>query len=211
MAIMPIADGNSLSQSRYWNLRLALVMNRAMEDQFVLQSERLVLRRPRLSDFDRLAAMWAQPSVVTHFGGKPFNREDSWSRLLRYVGHWELMGYGMWTATLRGDDLHMGDVGFLHGERTDVPAFGCPEAGWSFHPEAQGQGLGSEAVALILEWADAQAASGADPRFARTVAMINPANAASIAVARRCGYAIFGEATYRAEPVGLWQRFRTPS
>lgn len=203
---MPRADSNYLSQSGYWNLGPALVMNRRMEDLFVLQSDRLVLRRPRLSDFDRLAAMWAQPSVVTHFGGKPFNREDSWSRLLRYVGHWEVLGYGMWTATLRGDDLHMGDVGFLHGERTGVPAFGCPEAGWSFHPEAQGQGLGSEAVACILAWADAQAASGADPRFARTVAMINPANAASIAVARRCGYAIFGESRYHDHLVGLWER-----
>jgi RimJ/RimL family protein N-acetyltransferase len=179
----------------------------AMNDPVILHSERLSLRRPRLGDLDRLAAMWAHPVVVTHFGGKPFDREDSWNRLLRYVGHWDVLGYGMWTVTRTGEDVHMGDVGFLHGERTGVEPFGCPEAAWAFHPAAQGQGYASEAVARVLEWADEQAASGADPRFARTVAMIHPANAASIAVARRCGFSIFGETLYKAQTLGLWERF----
>jgi len=177
-----------------------------METDVILQTERLSMRRPRLADLDRLAAMWAHPAVVTHFGGKPFDREDSWNRLLRYVGHWDLMGYGMWTVTRRDEDAHMGEVGFLHGERSGVAPFGCPEAAWAFHPGAQGQGYASEAVARVLEWADEQAASGADPRLARTVAMIHPANAASIAVARRCGFTIYGEADYKGQTLRLWER-----
>lgn len=178
-------------------------MLRRMTDIPTLQSDRLVLRPHRLDDFERLAAMWANSQVVTWFGGKPFEREDSWNRLLRYAGHWALMGYGMWAVTLKGQDLHVGDVGFLHGERTGVPPFGCPETGWTFHPEAQGQGYASEAVATILAWGDT--------RFARTVAMIHPGNAPSIAVARRNGFSIFGESTYRNQPTGLWERIRTTS
>lgn len=174
-----------------------------MADLPVLTTERLLLRPHRLDDFERLFEMWSHPVVVTHFGGKPFNREDSWNRLLRYVGHWQLLGYGMWAVTLPGEDVHLGDVGFLQAERTGVEAFGCPEAAWSFHPEAQGQGYASEAVAGALDWADT--------RFDRTVAMINPSNAASIAVARRSGFGIYGEAAYMGHPVGLWQRIRTPS
>lgn len=181
----------------------------AMNDPVILHSERLTLRRPRLDDLDRLAAMWAHPVVVTHFGGKPFDREDSWNRLLRYVGHWDVLGYGMWTVTRQGEDVHIGDVGFLHGERSGVPPFGCPEAAWAFHPGAQGQGYASEAVARVLEWADEQA--DADARFARTVAMIHPANAASIGVARRCGFTIFGESLYKGQTLGLWERIRTKS
>lgn len=172
----------------------------AMNDPPILRSERLVLRPHRLADFERLANMWSHPAVVTYFGGKPFDREDSWNRLLRYVGHWQMMGYGMWAVTLTGDDEHIGDVGFLHGERTGVPPFGCPEAAWSFHPDAQGQGYASEAVACALAWGDS--------RFDRTVAMIHPANAASIVVARRCGFGIYGEARYKEHPVGLWERAR---
>ncbi|OYX76233.1 MAG: hypothetical protein B7Y82_13550 [Sphingomonadales bacterium 32-65-25] len=175
----------------------------AMTERPVLSSERLLLRPHRLADFDRLVSLWSHPVVVTHFGGKPFNREDSWNRLLRYAGHWQVMGYGMWAVTRPGEDIHLGDVGFLHAERTGVEPFGCPEAAWAFHPEAQGQGYASEAVACALEWADT--------RFDRTVAMINPANATSISVARRCGFSIFGEATYKAEPVGLWERLRSSS
>jgi RimJ/RimL family protein N-acetyltransferase len=176
-----------------------------MGSAVILHSSRLTLRPHRLEDFERVAQMWANPAVVTHFGGKPFSREDSWNRLLRYVGHWQLLGYGLWAVTLAGDAQHIGDVGFLHGERTGVPPFGCPEAAWSFHPEAQGQGFASEAVQCALDWADAAGPDG-QPRFARTVAMINPANAASIAVARRCSFSKFGDATYREEPVGLWER-----
>lgn len=175
----------------------------AMTERPVLTSERLLLRPHRLADFERLVSLWSHPVVVTHFGGKPFNREDSWNRLLRYAGHWQLMGYGMWAVTRPGEDIHLGDVGFLHAERTGVEPFGCPEAAWAFHPEAQGQGYASEAVACALDWADT--------RFDRTVAMINPANATSISVARRCGFSIFGEATYKAEPVGLWERLRSSS
>jgi RimJ/RimL family protein N-acetyltransferase len=206
MAIMPSHPGNSLSQSGYWKPAKRMPMIRPMAQTPTLTSDRLQLRRPRLDDFERLATMWSHPVVVTHFGGKPFNREDSWNRLLRYVGHWELMGYGLWTVVRLGEDEHIGDVGFLQGERTGVPDFGCPEAAWSFHPEAQGQGYASEAVACALTWADAQAQSGADPRFARTAAMIHPANAASIAVARRCGFSRYAEAEYRGEMLGLWQR-----
>lgn len=174
----------------------------AMADGPTLRTERLLLRPHRLDDFERVARMWAHPAVVTYFGGKPFNREDSWNRLLRYAGHWQLLGFGMWAVVRPEDDVHIGDVGLLEGERTGVPAFGSPEAAWSFHPEAQGQGLASEAVAAVLGWADA--------RFDRTVAMIHPGNAASIAVARRCGFSIYGEASYREHPVGLWERFRSP-
>ncbi len=184
-------------------------MIRYMTEAPILATDRLRLRAPRLDDFERLTVMWSHPVVVTHFGGKPFSREDSWNRLLRYVGHWQLMGYGMWTVVRAGEDEHIGDVGFLHGERTGVPDFGCPEAGWSFHPEAQGQGYASDAVACVLAWADARAAEG-DARFARTAAMISPANAASIVVARRCGFRIYGDAVYRETPVGLWARSAVP-
>lgn len=184
---------------------MGLAMLLAMTDPVILRSDRLLLRPHRLDDFERLAQMWANPAVVTHFGGKPFSREDSWNRLLRYAGHWQLKGFGIWAVVRPDEDVHIGDVGFLHGERSGVPAFGCPEAAWSFHPEAQGQGLASEAVQCVLDWADAAGPDGT-PRLPRTVAMINPANAASIAVARRCGFGKFGDALHREEPVGLWER-----
>lgn len=162
----------------------------------VLITDRLVLRPHRRDDFEAIAAMWGHAQVVTHFGGKPFNREESWQRLLRYAGSWALLGYGLWAVTRKGDDRLIGDVGFLEGERTGVP-LDAPESAWCFHPDVQGRGLASEAVQAALGW-------GAG-RFARTIALINNANLPSIAVAHRCGFARYADATYRDAAMGLWE------
>ncbi len=57
-----------------------------------LITERLILDAHRLEDFDDLAAMWADPAVVRYIGSTPRDKEDSWGRLLRYIGHWKLLG-----------------------------------------------------------------------------------------------------------------------
>ncbi|VTR17100.1 Uncharacterised protein [Serratia fonticola] len=63
-----------------------------------LITERLILDAHRLEDFDDLAAMWADPAVVRYIGSTPRDKEDSWGRLLRYIGHWKLLGYGYWAV-----------------------------------------------------------------------------------------------------------------
>jgi RimJ/RimL family protein N-acetyltransferase len=60
----------------------------------VIETQRLILRGHRLEDFDALAAMWADPHVARFIGGKPATQEESWARLLRYAGHWRLLGFG---------------------------------------------------------------------------------------------------------------------
>ena len=57
-----------------------------------LETPRLALRAHRRDDFAACAAMWADPEVVRHIGGRTFSAEESWSRLLRYGGLWTLLG-----------------------------------------------------------------------------------------------------------------------
>ena len=52
----------------------------------VLETERLRLRGHRLDDFAAYAAMWADPAVTQHIGGKPIPEEESWTRFLRQAG-----------------------------------------------------------------------------------------------------------------------------
>ena len=61
----------------------------------VLETPRLLLRPHTLDDFPATFAMWSDPEVVRFIGGRPFTREEAWARLLRYVGHWTMLGYGM--------------------------------------------------------------------------------------------------------------------
>jgi RimJ/RimL family protein N-acetyltransferase len=150
--------------------------------------------------------MWAEPSVVRHIGGKPSTREDSWSRLSRYAGHWQLMDFGYWAVREKQSGRFVGDVGLSEFRRDLTPSLeGTPEAGWVLAPWAQGQGFATEAIRAALAWQERKFATS------RTVCMIAPENSASIRVAQKAGYREFAHTLYKNEAVILFERLRRES
>ena len=165
-----------------------------------LITERLTLTPVDVADHDDLRGLWADPAFVRHIFPEPLTGEDVWFRLLRDIGHWEALGHGNWTVRLRDNGDYVGSVGVLDFHRDLEPPFDAPELGWGVHPRFQGQGLAFEALSAALAWCD-------DTLNApRTVCMISPDNAPSIALARRAGYAPYIETTYKGEPVVLFER-----
>ena len=81
---------------------------------------RLILRPYATTDFEESAAMWGNPDVVRFIGGQPATREASWSRTLRYIGHWTAFGYGMW-AVRDHENRFCGDVGICDFQRDIDP------------------------------------------------------------------------------------------
>lgn len=173
-----------------------------MTTAHTITTDRLVMTPHLLADFPDLVAMWGDPRVVRFLGGAPHSPEDVWARLLRYAGSWALLGFGFWAVRARDGGAFIGDVGFLEGRRTGVEGLhGDPEIGWSLKVAAQGQGFAGEAVQAALGWGTREFAG----RFRRTVAMISPDNAASVAVAARAGFRHFAVARYKDAPTGLWE------
>jgi RimJ/RimL family protein N-acetyltransferase len=173
-----------------------------MIDDRIITTDRLVMTPPGRADFPDMVRLWSDPQVVRFLGGTPHSEEDVWARLLRYAGSWALLGFGFWTVRLRDGGGYIGDIGYLEGRRAGVDGFqGDPEIGWSLHVAAQGKGYATEAARGALAWG----ATHFDGRFNRTVAMINPDNAASVAVAARCGFRHFSVARYKDAPTGLWE------
>jgi len=169
----------------------------------VIETLRLRLRPQCADDFSASFRMWSSPDVVRHITGKPSTRQESWSRLLRNIGHWKLLGYGYWLVEERTTGLFVGEIGFADFKREIEPNLdGLPESGWVLTPEAHGKGYATEAVGAALAWAD-----GSLPAPC-TVCMIAPQNEASINVARKCGYEDWTTATVNAEPVILFRRAR---
>ncbi len=167
----------------------------------LVESERLTLRGHRIDDFDDCFAMWSDANVTHFIGGRPSTREETWGRLLRYIGHWQAMGYGYWIVEERSSGRFVGEVGFADMKREITPSLdGMPEIGWALVPAAQGQGLASEAVKAALAWGDANFGGR------KTACMIDPDNAPSIRVAEKCGYREFARTTYRGLPSILFQR-----
>ena len=167
----------------------------------VLETARLRLRRHEVPDFAPCAAMWADAGVTRYIGGRPFTAEEVWARLLRYVGHWELLGYGYWAVEEKSTGQFAGDIGFADFQRDLQPSIeGFPEIGWVLATAAQGKGFATEAVRAVVEWGDR--------RFAktRTVCLIHPDNAASLRVAEKCGYREWERTTYKDHPTILLTR-----
>jgi len=165
-----------------------------------LESARLILRAHRVEDLDGVLAMWSDPAVVKHITGTPSTREECWARILRYGGLWPLTGYGYWAVVEKQSGRFAGDVGLADFRRDLDPAQSiAPEAGWVIAPFAQGKGYATEAMQAVLAWADANLGR-------HTYCMLDPANAASLRVAEKCGYRPFAQVAYKTWSTGLYRR-----
>jgi RimJ/RimL family protein N-acetyltransferase len=170
----------------------------------VIETARLRLRPHRPADLDAMAALWSDPAVTRHIAPAPFDREAVWARLLRYAGHWSLMGYGFLAVEERASGRYAGEVGVAEFERGIEPRLDAPEAGWVMAPWCHGRGYATEALAAILAWTDQ--ARG----FPSILCIIAPANAASIAVARKAGFVPEGDGATATAARSIFRRL-TPS
>ena len=166
----------------------------------MLDTARLHLRPHHLSDLDALAAIYGNAAVMRFIGGQSISREELWNRLLRYHGHWALLGYGLWAIEERATGRLIGNAGFADFHRGLGEDFDpAPEAAWVLAADANGRGYAAEAMTAALAWLDARGEG-------RSGCIINPANAASLRLAVRLGYRVFAERTYRAAPILLHER-----
>ena len=170
----------------------------------ILETERLKLRGHRLHDFTHCAAMWADPTVTRHIGGKPLTEEESWTKFLRYAGHWSLLGFGYWLVEEKQTGNFLGEIGFADYKRDLQPSLkGIPEIGWVLASQSHGRGYATEAVRAAVAWGDAHLPS------ARTACIIDPENLPSIRVAVKCGYRELQLATYKGQPTMMFVRDRS--
>lgn len=165
-----------------------------------LETERLVLRHFTLDDFPDLAACWADPEMVKFIGGgQPQGPEMTWGRLLRYIGHWQALGYGYWGVFEKDNGRHIGAFGFQNAYRELTPALEFPEAGWTLIPSVHGKGYATEALAAILHWADCE--------FTTPVCcIVDNDNLRSIHLAERFGFQFQHNVDYHGKQIKMFIR-----
>lgn len=165
----------------------------------MIETERLTLRIPTLADFAESAAMCADPEVTRYLAAQPFTEEEVWARLHRHVGHWTLLGVGLWV--LRDKAGHfVGELGFLDYRRTVEPKLDAPEMGWVLAANAHGKGYATEAARAAIAWGERHFGHG------RFVAMIDPDNAPSLRVADKLGFREERRTTYKGEATVILRR-----
>lgn len=143
-----------------------------------LETPRLILRGWRPDDFPPYAAMLADGDTTRFITaqGHALSEAEAWNETVWLVGHWQLLGYGMFVVEERSTGAFLGRVGPL--QPPWWPGF---EIAWSLAPAARGRGYATEAARATVDW------SFANFPLDRIVSVIDPRNVPSQRVAERLG------------------------
>lgn len=145
-----------------------------------LATDRLILRSPRVTDFDAYAEIACTDRG--RFLGGPMSREAAWADFASMTGGWLLHGHGLWTIGAADGVPGFVLLGFEPGDAE-------PELGFMLRAAAEGRGIAFEA-------AQAARAHAFDTLgWHSVVSYIDPENARAIALARRLGAVPDGEIT----------------
>jgi RimJ/RimL family protein N-acetyltransferase len=172
-----------------------------------LVTDRLLLRPSRDDDAGFLLDLHARPEVQRWIGTGEVQADPAQAsaRAARYAAYAHPVR-GIWAITERDGGALLGTL-LLKGlpastapvpdddpAPRDAPPEGETEIGWHLHPDAWGRGVATEAARRVL-------AHAADGGLTRVLAVTNPANAPSQAVARGIGMRGLGRtrAYYDAE------------
>ena len=162
----------------------------------VLETERLRLRQPALSDFPDYAAFFASARAIHERG--PMDERGAWREFCAALACWSLRGFGSWSVTERDGGAYLGEVGLF--QPVEYPE---PEIGWMVVPRAEGRGIAFEAARAVRRWAYGTLGLGT------LVSYIDPANTRSIRLAERLG-AVLDRAAPGINPGDLVYRHPVP-
>lgn len=166
-----------------------------------LETERLILRPHTVHDFEPCFKMWSDPIVTRYIGGKPSSKQETWFRVMRYLGHWSLLGFGYWAVHEKQSGQFIGELGFADFKREISPSLqGVPELGWALLPGFHGKGYATEALKKVIQWTDEKY------QWEKTVCIISPENKVSIRVAEKCGFVKKQETKLQDQLIFIFER-----
>jgi len=165
-----------------------------------LETDRLILRAWRRSDIEPFIAMMAEPDVARFLSTAqaPMDRTDAWRTLSMILGHWALLGFGLFAVEEKASSAFVGRIG---GWRPEGRA--APELGWGLARAAWGKGYALEAARAAGSWL--LYAQGA-PELA---SFIHVDNFGSQKLAARLGMAPGAETLHAGMPHQIWRVDRT--
>src|SRR5438105_56600 len=153
-----------------------------------LETERLMLRLPRLDDAGGVLEVLSDLETMRFLGGvdpelDPVRVVQGW------LERWDANGFGHFSVVRRDDGRFLGRVGIIVWDTrdwrnttlADAGEHAQPEIGWAFAREHWGRGYATEAARAVRDWARSDAGIG------RLISLIHPDNAASRRVAERLG------------------------
>jgi RimJ/RimL family protein N-acetyltransferase len=171
-----------------------------MSDGPVIETERLVLRPPRLEDLDAWADFAADEEAARFIGGAQ-GRSGAWRSLCAMAGSWALEGFAMFSVVEKASGRWIGRLG--PWRPAEWPG---DEVGWGVIREVWGRGYAVEGAKAAIDWVFDTLG------WDEVIHCIDPKNAPSQAVARKLGSRILRQARlpkpFDDPPIDVWGQSR---
>lgn len=160
----------------------------------VLETSRLRLRAFTRSDWEPYAAMYADAAFARYLGGRPLSKAETFENMAIILGHWALLGYGIWALESKATGELVGRAGLLN-----LPGWPDVEVCWALAPRCWGNGYATEAASAAVQWAFTAGGLG------RLISLIDPENRASEAVALRIGATFRERIIFQDKPTSVYE------
>ena len=158
-----------------------------------LQTARLILRRFRADDLDRLAELMANEEFM-RFSLGPYTREQTQTILQKFLS-WNKAGLpSPFAVILRGHPGVVGYCGFLHHPEVAEQV----EIGYRLDSAYWNRGLITEAARAVRDYAFV------DLKLPRVISLVHPDNIPSRRVAEKIGMIVEKQITFRGFPTNVF-------
>ena len=170
----------------------------------MIETDRLVLRLPRLDDAATLLEFVGDAEVMRRIGDEPGGREKAEAVLDRWVKRWERNGVGQFIVELDGGVI--GRVGLVVWDRRtwETSSYELAgenaqeELGWALVRRAWGFGYATEAAQAVKTWSQEECG------IERLVSLILPDNVRSQRVAEKLGARVEERVESAEGPADVW-------
>jgi RimJ/RimL family protein N-acetyltransferase len=173
----------------------------------LIETERLILRKPRVEDAADLAVAFADPETMRFMGDGSIATEPQVEDRIRFwLARWQKNGIGLFAMENRSDGRVLGRTGFLVWDTANWETSSFAEAderaevelGWLVAREHWGHGYATEAALALRDWGIAEHG------LKRLVSLIRPGNDRSVRVAEKIGERYESEILVNGLPAMLY-------
>ena len=143
-----------------------------------IETERLLIRKwDPVRDLDDALAIYGDAETMRFIPCGALDREQTQRFIGRMMERDETNGFGIWPVVLKSERRMIGECGitYIPDHGTDV------EIAWIYNKAYHGKGYATEAARAVMDYAFTEV------RLPYIYALIERANAASIAVANKLG------------------------
>jgi RimJ/RimL family protein N-acetyltransferase len=166
----------------------------------MIQTERLLLRKPRTEDAAGLLEALADPEAMRYIGdGSTTDLAGAEQAVERWLERWQSWGIGMFVVERKEDGRVLGRAGFLRWDPQTWEVGGSEtEIGWGLAREHWGHGYATEAALGLRDWALGERG------LARLISLIQHGNGRSVRVAEKLGERYERDVEVRGLPTWLY-------